>query len=73
MKRNEQKLYEICKSLELYQGYTEGIMDTVQETEDIEELISYYEKNKPNESDFLMYATYLGIKREEPNRIIEDD
>ena len=73
MKENERKLYEICKSLERYQGYTDGIMDTVYEDEDINELISYYEKNQPNESDFLMYATYLGIKREEPTRIIEDD
>lgn len=40
----EKKLYEICKKLELYSGYTEGVMCLVEDCEeDQRELIRFYE------------------------------
>lgn len=67
------KLYMICKQLELYSGYTEGVMDLVEDSEEDErELLKYYETHQTvNESDFLGYAMYLNIRRTEPERIIE--
>lgn len=73
MTKNEKKLYNICKSLELYEGYTEGIMDSIDNEEDVNLLLSFYENHKDiNESDFLGYADYLYIKRYEPERIVAD-
>ena len=58
----EKKLYEICKELELYSGYTEGVMDLVEDCEDDQrELIRFYEKHPGvNESDFLWHAMCIG-------------
>ena len=73
MTEDERKLYDICKSLELYEGYTEGIMDTIGNEEDVKLMLKFYDKHKDiNESDFLGYADYLSIKRYEPERIVED-
>lgn len=71
----EKKLYEICKELELYSGYTEGVMCLVEDCEDDQkELIRFYEKHpRVNESDFLGYAVYINIERTEPERIIEKE
>lgn len=71
----EKKLYEICKKLELYSGYTEGVMCLVEDCEeDQRELIRFYEKHpRVNESDFLGYAVYINIERTEPERIIEKE
>lgn len=75
MSEKEKELYSICKKFELYKGYTEGVMDLVEDSEeDLRELLNFYKKNPHvNESDFLGYAMYLNIKRTEPERIIEDE
>lgn len=75
MTNEEKELYSICKKLELYKGYTEGVMDLVEDSEeDLRELLNFHKRNpQVNESDFLGYAMYLNIKRTEPERIIEDD
>ena len=72
MTENELKLYKICKTLELYEGYTKGIMNYVDNEEDVEAMLKFYDKHRNvNESDFLGYATYLHIKRTDPDRIVE--
>ena len=73
MIEDERKLYDICKSLELYEGYTEAIMDTVDNKEDLKLVLQFYDRHKDiNESDFLGYVDYLSVKRYEPERIVED-
>ena len=58
------KLYKMCKQLELYSGYTEGVMDLVEDSEeDQQDLLKYYETHPTvNEFGFLGYAMYLNIK-----------
>ncbi len=73
MTEERKKLYRICKELELYEGYTDGIMDTIDNEEDVKLMLKFYERHKDvNESDFLGYAGYLSIKRYEPERIVAD-
>lgn len=57
----------------MYSGYTEGVMDLVEDCEDDQrELIRFYEKHPGvNESDFLWHAMCINIERTEPERIIE--
>lgn len=70
----EKELYDICKSLEEYSGYTEGVISLVEDsTEDMKSLVDYYKRHPDvTESDFLWYASILNIRRYEPERLYED-
>lgn len=74
MTKLQKKLYDICKSLELYSGYTEGIMELVIDEEDAKTYVEYYEKH-PNirEGDFLMAVDIMHSKRYEPERLYDDE
>ena len=71
----EKELYDICKSLELYSGYTEGVMALVEDSEeDMQALVDYY-KRHPNvtESDFLWVASVLNLQRYESESLYENE